>query len=130
MTRTALALSTLKPNDILDMPNGSAIDQGNGMSIALSSTAIPAAPGAEQLFLFVATTNGVDKTVTVKAGANPPAFRAALGDLTVTAKAANGGGIIGPLESARFLQADEKLYIDFQSGITGTITAFIAPLRW
>lgn len=130
MARTALALSTLAPNSILDIPNGTAIDQANGMKITLPSTAIPAQPGMDTLFLFVATTNGADKTVTVKAGVNPPAFRAGLGDLTVTAHAASGGGIVGPFDKSRFVQADGTLLVDFQSGITGIVTAFIMPTRW
>lgn len=130
MARTALALTKLKPNDILDIPAGSAIDQANGMKISFPATNVPADPHMDSLFLYVATTNGADKTVTIKAGANPPAFRAGLGDLVITAKAANGGGIIGPFDKSRYVQSTGDLYIDFQSGITGTITAFIMPLRW
>ena len=135
MSRTALALSTLNPNSILDIPAGASIDQGNGMTIAIPTTAIPASPDLDNLFLFVATTNGADKTVTIKAGAGGgatagPAFRSGLGDLVVTAHASSGGGVIGPLESARFAQSDGSVNIDFQSGITGRITAFMLPVRW
>jgi hypothetical protein len=135
MTATNLPLTTLVPNGSLDIPAGTAIDQSNGMTIALPATAIPAAPNIDHLFLFVATTNGADKTVTVKAGvgggATPgPAFRSGLGDLTVTAHAASGGCVIGPLESARFAQTDGSVLLAFQSGIAGTITAFIMPSRW
>lgn len=136
MSRTALALSTLNGNGILDIPAGTAIDQSNGMTIAITTTAVPSAPNIDRMLLFVATTNGADKTVTIKAGAGGTsatagaAFRAGLGDLVVTAKAANGGGVIGPFETARFVQSDGSVNIDFQSGITGRITAFMLPRNW
>lgn len=134
MTATNLPLSTLTSNGGIDIPAGTAIDQANGMTIALPTTAIPVAPGMNDLMLFVATTNGADKTVTVKAGVgggatSGPAFRSGMGDLVVTAHAASGGCVIGPLESARFAQLDGSVLLAFQSGITGTITAFIKPGR-
>ena len=130
MARTNLPLSTLVPNGVIDIPAGTTIDQTNGMNVQLPATALPAAPGMDNLFLYVATTNGADKTVTIRAGVNPPAFRSAMGDLVVTAHNASGGGVIGPLESARFAQADGSVNVDFASGITGKITAFIKPSRW
>lgn len=134
MGRTALALSNLNGNGILDIPAGAAIDQGNGMSIALPTTAVPSASNMDRLVLFVATTNGADKTVTIKAGTGATvagaAFRASMGDLVVTAHASSGGGVIGPLESARFAQSDGSINIDFQSGITGRITALMLPKSW
>ena len=67
--------------------------------------------------------------VTVRKGVNPPAFRAGIGDLAVTVT--NGTTqYIGPLESARFSQADGSLLLDFDSGTTGTITAFFIPVKW
>ena len=130
MTATALALTNLTANNGIDIPVGASIDQANGMSIALPSTAIPAAPNMDELMLFIQTTNGTDVTVTVKAGVLPPAFRSGMGDLVVTAHAASGGCVIGPLESARFAQADGSVLLAFQSGITGFITAYIHPSRW
>jgi len=130
MARTNLPLSTLVPNGVIDIPAGTTIDQANGMNVQLPTTAIPAAPGMDNLFLYVATTNGADKNVIIRAGVNPPAFRSSMGDLTVVAHTASGGGVVGPLESARFAQADGSINIDFASGITGKITAFIRPARW
>jgi hypothetical protein len=135
MATTNLPLTTLTPNNILDMPVGTAIDQAHGMNIQLPTTSFPAAPNADHLFLLVQTTNGADKTVTIKGGVGGgatagQAFRSGMGDLVLTAHAATGGGIIGPLESARFAQLDGSITLAFQSGITGTITAFIMPSRW
>lgn len=135
MPRTNLPLTTLAPNSFIDIPTGTPIDQGNGMTIALPSTAIPASPASDHLFLYVASTAVTDKTVTVRAGVGGgatagPAFRAGMGDLVAIAHSATGGGVIGPLESARFSQLDRSINLDFQSGITGTIVAFIMPSRW
>lgn len=130
MARTQIPLTTLTRNTIVDIPSGTAIDQAHGMYIDLTTTAIPAGPGSESLTLLVQTTNGADKTVTVKAGVGGgvtpgAAIRAPIGDLTLTAHAASGGGVVGGLESARFMQANNQVYIDFASGTTGWITAFV-----
>lgn len=130
MARTNLPLSTLVPNGVLPIPAGTVIDQTNGMNVQLPTTAIPAAPGMADLFLYVATTNAANDNVIIRAGVNPPAFRSGMGDLTVVAPTANGGGVVGPLESARFAQSDGSINIDFGAGTTGKITAFIRPSRW
>lgn len=129
MARTQIPLTTLTRNAITDSPAGTVIDQANGMYIDMTTTAIPAGPGAESLTIEVRTTNGADKTVTIKAGAGGgatagAAIRSPIGDLTLTAHASSSGGVIGGLESARFMQSNGQVYIDFASGITGWITAF------
>lgn len=132
MSRTNLPLTTLTGNGIVDIPTGTVIDQANGMNIAFTTNVIPANPNADRVMLLVETTNGADKTVTIRAGVGGgstpgPAFRSGLGDLVVTAHAATGGGVIGPLETARFAQLDGSINVDFASGITGRITAFAVP---
>lgn len=130
MARTQIPLTTLTRNAITDSPAGTVIDQANGMYIDLTTTAIPAGPGSESLTLEVRTTNGADKVVTIKAGVGGgvtagAAMRAPLGDLALTAHAASNGGVVGGLESARFMQSNGQVYIDFASGTTGWITAFV-----
>lgn len=129
MARTQIPLTTLTRNAITDSPAGTVIDQSNGMYIDLTTTAIPAGPGSESLSIEVRTTNGADKTVTVKAGVGGgvtagAAIRSPIGDLVLTAHAASNGGVIGGLESARFMQANNQVYIDFASGISGWITVY------
>jgi hypothetical protein len=129
VARTQIALTTLTRNGITDIPAGTSIDQANGMYIDLTTTAIPDGPGSENLMLEVRTTSGSDQVVTIKAGigggiAPGAAMRAAIGDMTLTAHAASGGGIIGGLESARFMQSNNQIYINFDSGTTGWITAY------
>lgn len=97
LTVTALAAgATVKPSvDTIDTANTSA-----GVPVA-----VPA--GCNQLLVHIKQTNSGSgtQTFTVKAGANPPAFRGGLGNLVLTdvAKAAE---YFLRLEAARFMQAD------------------------
>lgn len=134
MARTNLPLTTLHANGVVDI-TGTAVDVTNGMNVVLANEGVPAGPGMNNLVLYVTNTAGADKTVTVRAGvgggATPgAAYRSGEGDLVVTVHTASGGGVIGPLESARFAQSDGSLNIDFGSGLTGNITAYILPARF
>ncbi len=122
MARTAVTVTQLAGNAGIDEPAGTALDVANGHSIDVAGK-------SGKLLIQVKNTNGSPRVVTVKAGAsNPPAFRKALGDLAVTAPA-NANSIIGPLEAARFIQADGKVYVDLAASITGTIVAYLMPLH-
>jgi hypothetical protein len=127
MARTNVPLTTLVANSSIDIAIGTAIDQGNGMNVAFTLTGFPAGANSNLMFLLVETTNGADKTVTIKKGVDPPAFFSEQGDLVVTAHAATGGCLIGPLLPVRFAQSNDSINIDFQSGITGWITAYQLP---
>jgi hypothetical protein len=127
MARTNLPLSNLVANGSLTDPAGTAIDQANGMNVAIPTTAIPSGPHIDKLVLRVANTAGAGKNTIVRKGIDPPAFRQGLGDLTVQVPATTGVKWLGPFELARFVQADGSLNIDFESGATGTITAFMLP---
>src|SRR2546423_10596249 len=128
MARTNLPLSNLVANGSLADPAGTAIDQANGMNVAIVTTAIPSAPHLDKVMLRVANTAGTPKNVTIKKGSDSAlAFRAGLGDLVVAVTNATTKWV-GPFEIARFSQADGSLNVDFESGMTGTITAFMAPV--
>ena len=132
MSLTNLPLTNLAFETCTDIPAGTAIDQGNGMTIAFPTTGIPAPSNTDRLILLVETTNGADKTVTVKAGVGGgqtagEAFRSGLGDLVSTVHAATGGGYIGPFSTSRYVQLDGSITLAFQSGITGWITALLLP---
>ena len=127
MARTNLPLSNFVANGGLADPAGTAIDQANGMNVAIPTTAIPSGSHMDKLILRVANTAGAAKNTIARGGANPPSFRASLGDLTVQVPATSGVRWLGPFEIARFAQADGSLNIDFESGATGTITAFLVP---
>lgn len=128
MARTNLPTSLLPGNAAAGLadPAGTAIDQPNGMNVVLASGAIPAAPTARNLFLRVANTAAAPHNAIIRAGAYPPAFRSGLGDLLVSVTNATTKWI-GPLEAARFAQADGSINLDFDASFTGTITAFLSP---
>jgi hypothetical protein len=126
MARTNLPITTLSQAGVLQ-PAGTTVDQANGMNVALASSAIPTASGADHLILQVSNTAAGPFNVIVRAGASvPPAFRAGLGDLTVSVTNATTK-LIGPFDPARFVQSDGSLNVDFGAGFTGTINAYLDP---
>ena len=127
MARTALPITALAQAGLVT-PAGTGIDVANGMNIAVQSSAIPSANDAYGLILQFANTFAGSKTITVRAGVQPPAYRNLLGDLVVTCTQATW--LIGPLEPARFAQADGSINIDFQAATTGTINAFLVPREY
>ena|SRR5579862_3734652 len=126
MARTNLPVTALTANGATAIST-TAVDQTNGMNCQLASEAMPAAGNSEQLVLVVDNTDSASHNFILRAGAsNPPAFRAALGDLTI-AVAATTTKYLGPFEWARFCQSDGSLNIDFSSGFAGTIQALLLP---
>lgn len=129
MARTNLPISAFVANGNLSDPAGTAIDATNGMNVVMTTETIPPSYDAFRgVFLRVANTFAGAKHVIVRAGAsNPPAFRKDIGDLSVSVAASTGVQWVGPLDMARFAQSDDSINVDFDSGMTGTITAFVAP---
>lgn len=113
MARVALTKTTAVLND------GAAISETD-ISTVVGTTGASCVCGIdESIVIYAENTNATSRILTVKAGA----FAAAgVGDLEVTL-AQNAPKIIGPLEGARFAQADGKLYIDCATGATGVIAA-------
>ena len=111
MARTALPLTTAYNTGAA--PTATAIDPTNGHVIT------PAGP-PEELLIIVNNTTVSTKTVTIKAGANPPALSAGQGDLVVTC-AASTNGIPLRVDSSRFVQADGTINLDIAASMTGTI---------
>ncbi len=115
MARDAITVSLLAKHTANTTPAGTAINPTNGGNI----TGIGKARN-----LTVRVTNTITnagKTVTFKAGANPPSQLAPLGDLVLTVP--QSGDIMVALEHARFAQADGTYNVDYQSGMTGQISA-------
>lgn len=126
MARTNLPVTDL-PGNAGVLQATTAIDATNGMNVQITSEAIPAKGEAEDIVLIVSNTYTAAENVIVRAGAGPvPAFRASLGDLTVSVTNATTQ-YIGPFESARFAQADGSLNVDFSAAMTGTIVALRVP---
>lgn len=151
--RTTLTPKVLTGNGAIvnmlnDGTNFTAVDNTNGMSVAITTTGMPAGANIDRLILLVLNTNGTGRTVTIRgatsdggvaktgagSGNGPaftyPGFEGGKGDLTTSAMTATTGlGIIGPFEVARFLQPDGTISIDF-SGATGFIAALLLPARF
>jgi hypothetical protein len=121
--RTNLPLSVVTAAGIAD-PAGTTIDQANGMNIAMVSEAIPPAYDAYRGLMLRVANTGTTGNVIVRKGVNPPAMRADLGDLNVSVTTSTTKEL-GPFDMARHAQSDDSINIDFASGFTGTITAFI-----
>lgn len=119
MARTAVPISKLTANGSVTNPAGTAVDPTNGHVIS----------GARfrKLLIRVTNTNGTDRLATVKAGAYPPAESSGLGDLVVTVPATTGDVLIGPLESARFSQANGDILVNLGASIAGVIAAIALP---
>src|SRR5690242_7145680 len=136
MARTNLPLSNLVAEASVVLgtytgladPAGTAIDQANGMNIALASTAIPHTAPSQGLLLRVANTAAAAHNVIVRAGAYPPAFEQMKGDQNVRVTNATTRWV-GPIEIARHAQADGSINIDFDASFTGIITAFLVPIE-
>src|ERR1035437_246384 len=90
------------------------ITQANGSVIA-------AGHRPELMLLRFQQTGVAAKKYTVKAGANPPAESAGQGDFQSASIAQNAYDWFGPFESARFLQADGTINIDYEAGFTGNV---------
>lgn len=123
MPRTSVAARALVANGNLNGVTGpTTIDS----TLVTNGVNVPSAE-PERTIIRVANTEASTNVVTLKAGDNPPALAAGLGDLAVTVAASTGVQFLGPFESGRFLQSDGSLDIDFETGMTGTIDVLQLP---
>lgn len=122
---TVIHVRDLVGNGELADPTPDVLDTGTD-AVSLYTEDIK---NAELVVLKLENTAVADEmTVDVEAGANPPAFRAGIGKLTVTLA---GGAVkwVGPFESARFLQADRTLKVTSTPASTKTQTLKITCFR-
>jgi hypothetical protein len=118
MARTAIPVVALTKNSSTAPGNGVAADSTNDHVINAVGT------GNLILEITAGGTAGDGGTVTIVAGDLVPAFQS-LGDLSVTV--ADGARVlIGPLETARFLQSDGTILVDAAS-LVGTFRCFRVP---
>jgi len=119
MPRDAVVITALAAGTAATNPAGTAINPTNDAYIAdVGDTS--------RLLIRITNTNGSDRVATIKAGVNPPAPRQGLGDLDITVPATTGDKVI-VVESARFLQADGSINIDFAASFAGIISAVRLP---
>lgn len=123
MARTAITPVALVKNGGVAMAtaeSATAVDQANGMII---NNADP-----EHLMFRVTNTAGAAHGVIIRAGDTLyPAVKSGEGDLNVQVALTTGVAYAGPLDSARFLQSDGSLHIDFEASFAGKIVAVILP---
>lgn len=122
MARVALTLTTLTKDAGTTNPTGTTADPTNDHVLTLSGKEC-----LEEIFIRFNNTNGTERVATIVAGDNPPASAAGLGNLDVTVPATTGSVLVGPLESARFLQDDGTLQIDLAASFAGTVAAIRIP---
>lgn len=118
MARDTVTVTALTQNAGTTNPVGTTITPANDAEIDGTL--------AERMLIRVTNTHGTAHPVVIKAGVNPPAFRSGLGDLSVTVPLTSGDVLI-PIESARFMQADGKIHIDFETDHAGKISAIALP---
>lgn len=101
-------------------PTADVLDTGT------AAVTLPADVGGSGMVLFEFVSNhasAVNTTFSILAGDNPPAQRAGLGNLD-TVVAQNATKLVGPLETARFIQDDGKINVKVTPA-SGTIAATI-----
>lgn len=119
MARDAVTVTSLASGVAATTPAGTTINTTNGAVIA-------AVGDTGRLLIRITNTNGTNRVATIKAGDNPPALRAGLGDLAITVPATTGDLSL-VVESARFMQDDGTILIDFAASMAGIISAVRLP---
>ncbi|RPK56225.1 hypothetical protein EES43_24595 [Streptomyces sp. ADI96-02] len=122
MPRTAVPYTQFVPNGHLTDVAGTTID-----STLVTNGVVINDVDPERTLIRVTNTAGATKAITVKAGTGTQSWMAGQGDSVTTAAATSGVEWLGPFTSARFQQRGSKLFVDFASGTTGTITVFKLP---
>jgi hypothetical protein len=123
MARTAINPVALAADTGVAMAtaeSATAVDQANGMVIANANP--------EKIMLRVTNTAGAAHGIIIRAGDSLyPAILKDLGDLNVQVALTSGVDYVGPFTSARFLQSDGSLHIDFEASFAGKIAAVLLP---
>ncbi len=113
---TSISVTSLAEGGDVAQPTADVLDTGT------AAVTISADVGgvSSRIMLEVKNTAAATATVSVLAGDKPPAERAGLGALTTGAMAQNAVRIMGPFESARFIQDNGKIDVTFTPS-SGTI---------
>jgi hypothetical protein len=120
MANTVVAMTALTAGTAVADVAGTAIDAANTVVITPTKR-------FSKVIIRLANTFAGTKVATIKAGANPPASSAGVGDYAITmadATSATTITFVAGLESARYLQADGSIHITFAASTTGFVTAF------
>jgi len=115
MARTAVAIISMNSAGSSVNPTLTTMDATNNHVITPDRA-------YRRLFLVAQNTFAGSKTVTLKAGAYPPASRKHLGDLTITLT--QNQWVYQQIDGSRFAQADGTINVDLAAATTGTIGVF------
>lgn len=96
-----------------------------GGSLTVADGAVIAAAGKTSNLLIQVKNTGSAGTITIPVGDHPPALRN-IGDVAITIGATTGEKFF-VVESARHAQDNGDIYLDFSSGMNGTIAAYRLP---
>lgn len=119
MARDAVDITSLSLDAGVDAVAGTTIVTADGATIA-------AGGNTSKLILYVTNTESAAYDVTIKAPTdNPAAVRSGLGDLVYEIGATEEAFIV--IESARFAQTTGAINVDFETGMTGAISAYRLP---
>jgi hypothetical protein len=119
MARTPVPYTNLLPNAAVTVPAGTTVDVANDHVIDRADP--------ERTVLLITNTDAAPHTVTLKAGTDRSlSWAAGQGDNTFTVPA-TGSAFFGPFESGRYLQSGQKVYLDFEAGHAGKVTALYVP---
>jgi hypothetical protein len=99
-----LTVTALTLNGESAQPAGDTIDTDGTVPVAVS--------GERTIIVVTNLRAGNSLTVTIKGGANPPAFMGDTGDAAVTL-GNSGVGVFGPFESGRFSQSAGGINVAF-----------------
>lgn len=117
MARTAITAVDLPLGAHTADPTPDAIDAASGMVLSDQNPS--------RVLLRIKNTFAGAKSITVKAGSNPPALIPAD---NAQSYAQDDVRWVWASPGARHAQANGDIYVDFEAGTTGEITAFILPL--
>lgn len=115
---TSITVVSLAEGGNVALPTADVLDTG-GAAVTLAAAV---AGVSDRCFLVVKNTAVANLVVAVSAGDKPPAECAGLGALTTAVIAQNASRVLGPFESARFIQDDGSLSVTFTPA-SGTIGA-------
>lgn len=121
----SFTINVLTRNGAISQPSAQAVDTNGTVPINADSQ-------TDRLMIEVVNADDAALTVTVKAGSGAQAHLAGQGDLAVSLAASGGGAtanrIIGPFESARFVDTDGKVQVQFAAA-TGAPNANVRVYR-
>lgn len=96
-------------------------------TLVTNGVTIAAPANLDKFLLRIANSDTSPHNLLMRAGADlTPAWMAGQGDATI-AVAASSTEYFGPFDSARFLQSDNSVSIDFSTGMAGTLEIVQLP---